>query len=371
MQAQEEARIANAMADADPDKVAAQWAALASNVKADQALRDAYKQIQDAKFGFAKALAEDSGDGVAAAESDLAAAQADLAYAQSTGDAAGILNAQAAIVQARAGVRDAIKAQRDAQAAYLKAVITRDDPVLQAQFDLNLARIQLGEARGVAERATAALAVLEAERALRDSMSEARQAVFNLREAQLQSLDDDVGAANVQAAAARAQLQDAIARGAGAAEITNLQAAVITADRNARDVLFDTKLEDYKYLLDTGKITKSQYIQYLTALQQTLAPGSKQFKELELTLRQLRNDIGADLQANLPTNLTLPTLYEVRRLNQTSQSNAGPGQTIGYLDQRNVDIQIVMQNGMSESQVLNILSDALGTGRNSSVPNRF
>lgn len=371
LQAQEEARIANALADNDPEKVAAQWGALAANVKADQALRDAYKQIQDAKFGFAKALADDSGDAVASAQTDLSSAQADLAYAQSRNDAAGILQAQAAIVQARGAIRDAIKSQRDAQAAYLKAVITREDPVLQAQFDLNLAKIQLGEARGVAERATAALAVLEAERALRDSMSEARQAVFNLREAQLQSLDDDVGAANVQAAAARAQLQDAIARGAGSAEITNLQAAVITADRNARDVLFNTRLDDYRYLLDTGKITKSQYIQYLTALQQTLDPASKQFKELEITLRQLRNDIGSDLQANLPTNLSLPTLYEVRRLNQTSQSGAGAGQTIGYLDQRNVDIQIIMQNGMSESQVLNILSNALGTGRNSSVQTRF
>ena len=36
----------------------------------------------------------------------------------------------------------------------------------------------------------------------------------------------------------------------------------------------------------------------------------------------LKDDIGSDLQHNLPTSLALPTLYEVRRLNQMQGSSA-------------------------------------------------
>lgn len=353
------------------DGEAARLDAMADQVKADQEMVNAIKAVNDAKFGLAKAVAEDAGDTIGAANIDVQQAQADLALAKSTGDAAGVASAQAAIIQARKGVRDAVAAQRDAQAEYLKAVLTKDDPVKQAQFDLNLAKIQEQEARGATEKANAALKVLEAERALRDAMSETRQAIFNLREAQLKSLDDDVGAANVAAQAARAQLQDAIARGAGRAEIANLQAGVINADKAARDTLFQTKLDDYKYLLDTGKITKSQYIKYLEGIQQTLQPGTKQFKDLEITLRQLKNDIGQDLQANLPTALALPTLYSVRRLGGANEQGQANGQSIGYQDNRTQDIKVYVSNGMNETQVVQVLADVLGTNRNASTPRRY
>lgn len=369
---QAQAQLARAKADDTLEGQAAQWEAMAAIVQADQEMVNAIKAVNDAKFGLAQAVAEDAGDSIGAANIEVQKAQADLALAKSTGDAAGVASAQAAIIQARKGVRDAIAAQRDAQAEYLKAVLSQDDPIKQAQFDLNLAKIQEQEARGATEKANAALKVLEAERALRDAMSESRQAIFNLREAQLKSLDDDVGAANVAAQAARAQLADAVARGAGSAEIANLQAGVINADKQARDTLLQTKLDDYKYLLDTGKITKSQYIKYLEQVQQTLAPGSKAFKDLELTLRQLKNDIGQDLQANLPTSFDLPTLYEVRRLNQTgTQGGAPAGQSIGYQDNRQVDVQITIGQNMSAEQITTVLADALGTGRNGSGARRY
>jgi TP901 family phage tail tape measure protein len=338
-----------------------------ARLEADTEFENAVKAVSDAQRGYAKALADDAGDLVGVAQEGLAQAQADLAFAKSQGDAAGVANAQAAIVAANKEVRQAIAAQRDAQAAYLKAVITKDDPLKQAQFDLNLAKIQETEARGATEKANAALKVLEAERAVRDAMSETRQAIFNLREAQLKSIDDDVGAANVAAQAARAQLQDAIARGAGQAEIANLQAGIINADKTARDTLFQDQMDEYKYLLDTGKLTKFQYIKYLEGLQQTLQPGTKQFKDLEVTLRQLKNDIGQDLQANLPTALGLPTLYETRRLGGVNEQNpTGPGRiTGGYSDNRVQDIKVYVTKDMSTEQVLQVLTDAMGTGRNS------
>lgn len=380
--AAELARIAKAQAErkrekakvmTGPEGQAAQWEAEEAILRADQSMADYLKSVKDGQISYIRAVAEDNGDLVAAARAGLAQAQSDLAFAQSRGDVAGIQAAQTAILQANAAIRDAIQAQRDAQVEYLRAVLTKDDPVKQAQFDLNMARIQESEARGLVEKTQAALAILESERELRDAMSESRMALFNLREAQLSAMDDEVGAANVSAQAARAQLADAQARGAGAAEIANLQAGVITADKAARDTLFQTKLDDYKYLLDTGKITKSQYVKYLEAIQQTLQPGTKQFKELELTLRQLKSDISGDLQANLPTALDLPTLYSVRRLGQLNpDTNAVGGPSVGYQDNRTQDIKIYVGQNMTESQVVQVVANALGTNRNAlTAPKRY
>jgi len=408
--------------------------ALGDILQADQAFADAIQAETEARYGLAKARATDAGDTVGAAQANLAAAQAALNAANAKDPSgADALNAQAAVISARREISDAQKAQRDSarelfsfvaadedpvkeaqyalddaklalneargqearnkaalevkqreralrdaqrgvrdsMVALFRAVVTGEDPVAQAKFDLSIAKSLEGEAKGKAAQADAALRTLEAQRTLRDAMQAAQYSVYTLRQAQLQSLDDDVGAANVAAALARQQLKDAIASKSGTAEINSLRAASIAADKSARDTLFQTKLDDYQYLLDTGKITKTQYIAYLTALQQTLSPASKQFKELEKTLRNLKNDIGSDLQANLPTTLALPTLYEVRRLNQTGkQPGAGTNQ-IGYQDNRKIDLKIEIGQNMSEAQIVRVLSDALGVGRNSNTPSRY
>ena len=63
--------------------------------------------------------------------------------------------------------------------------------------------------------------------------------------------------------------------------------------------------------------------------------------------KQLKDDIGSDLQHNLPTSLALPTLYEVRRLNQMQGSSASTamGGGIGYQDNRTQDIVVYVSNG--------------------------
>lgn len=45
----------------------------------------------------------------------------------------------------------------------------------------------------------------------------------------------------------------------------------------------------------------------------------------------LKDDLGADLQFNLPSILSMPGFYEARRLDQTAQT---PGYSIGYQDNR-------------------------------------
>ena len=147
----------------------------------------------------------------------------------------------------------------------------------------------------------------------------------------------------------------------------------VSQSRYAKDALFDEKMYDYKWMMDMGQITKGQYADYLEGLKSTLIPGTRQFKELELTIKQLKDDIGSDLQHNLPTSLALPTLYEVRRLNQMqgSSMSAAMGGGIGYQDNRTQDIVVYVSNGMGAEEVVGVLQDALDGSRSGSGPRRY
>ena len=154
-----------------------------------------------------------------------------------------------------------------------------------------------------------------------------------------------------------------MAAGAGQAEVNNLRANIARAQKAARDALFSDQMADAKYLLDTEQITRSQYIDYLEGLKSTLIPGTRQFKDLEVQIKQLKDDLSGNLQTNLPTSLALPTLYEVRRLSQSGDmANSATSNSIGYQDNRNVQVQVFVNNGMSESQVVDTLSKAMNVG---------
>ena len=393
----------------------------AAVITARNSLTDAYKSLADSVRGIAKAQAAADKDNVKSAQLDLAQAQADYAAALASGDDVAANNAIAAGIAAEAAIRDAINNKRRVYANLMKALGSQDsldqaqydvdiakmnlenavgdeekwqawidliaaeraqreafkrrrqdlvdlekakteDPVTQAQMDLNLARQLVAEAQTMDEKIDAERAMIDAEKALAEAMKNVRDSKFNLRKAELDAIGDDIGAAQLAAQQAREQLNQALAAGnKGEAEINNLKAGVINADKAVRDAVFQGRMDDYKFLLDMGEITQSQYADYLEGLKTTLIPGTKQFKDLEVTIKQLRDDIGGNLQANLPTSLQLPTLYEVRRLNQTGQG-ATAGQSIGYQDNKNVQVTVYVNNGMSQEQVVNTFAKAINSG---------
>lgn len=261
---------------------------------------------------------------------------------------------------------NAQRRQREALIARKEAILglnqaMTEDPVKQAQLGIAFAQDLLAQAETEDERINAQKRLIDEQKRLTEAMNQVRDSQFNLRQAELQAIGDDIGAAQTAAALARKQLQDAIAAGKGQAEINNLKAGVVNADKAVRDTVFQNRMDDYKFLLDMGQITQSQYADYLEGLKSTLIPGTKQFKDLEVTIKQLRDDIGGNLQSNLPTSLQLPTLYEVRRLNQMGQGGAS-GQGIGYQDNRNVQVTVYVNNGMSQGQVVDTLAKAMNVG---------
>lgn len=358
------------------ERAAAEWEALEMDVKANQDIIAAVKNIYDAKVGYLRAVLEFNGDQIGSLEAEAIRIQNDIKDAFAAGDEAGVYAGLEAQVRNQEQIRQERGRLRDSSYGLFETVVAKDDPVAQLRVQEALAREQLRDAVGVAAKNDAQRNLIDIQRQLNDAMNEARYSSYSLRQAELEAMDEDAAAAGVAAELARQQLNDAIARGAGTAEINGLKAAVISADRAAADALTQEKLDDYKFLYDMGQITKSQYINYLEALKNTLQPGTDQFKELELQLRQLKNDISGDLQANLPTSLTLPTLYEVRRLNQIGGSapasgDAGTSASIGYQDNRVQDIQITIGQNMSQDEIVDVLNKAIGTGRSGYGARRY
>jgi hypothetical protein len=344
--------------------------ALLAQAQARDNLRKQQLEDQLAPYSVFAAYLEGEGDSLNAAITRQKEAQIRLDNAKGPQERAA---AEVAKLAADQQVRQERATIRDASYALFSSEIAGNDPVAQAKVAEALARQQLKDARGVVEKANAQVNLNNAQKALNDAMNEARYSVYNLRQAELQAMDDDVGAAQLAAELARIQLNDAIKAGAGTAAINQLRGQVITADKAARDMVINEKLDEYKWLLDMGQITQSQYIKYLESLQSTLAPGSKQFKDLALTIKQLKDGISSDLQANLPTSLRLPTLYEVRRFDQTGASSGGATAGIGYQDNRQVSIQIEVNNADQDTQgiVLQTIEEALGTGRNGYGSRRY
>jgi hypothetical protein len=195
-------------------------------------------------------------------------------------------------------------------------------------------------------------------------MNQVRDSRYELRQAELQAMGDEVGASMMAAQLAKAQLSEALAlanqgKGPGEAEINRLRAAVVTADKAASDAAFQDKLDDYGFLYNVNQITKTEYVNYLEGLKSTLIPGTKQFKDLELQIKQLKDDISGGLQMNLPTSLALPTLYEARRLNQIGESTGGNGT---YNDSRTYNVIVNVDSSMSQADLVNALNNAMGNG---------
>jgi hypothetical protein len=123
------------------------------------------------------------------------------------------------------------------------------------------------------------------------------------------------------------------------------------------------------------KITRTQLISRLEASRSQLVAGSKEWRDLELQIKQMKDDTSGNLQMNIPKNIQLPTLYEVRRLMGANGSNNALSQSLpsngGYQDNRNVQVTVNVNNGMSETQIVDTLSRAMGNGTTGYDPTRY
>jgi TP901 family phage tail tape measure protein len=367
----EDARLAYMEAVADEESKADDIEARAAMIEAErdlaQTLNDRANEYRKAAAGFQSAI----GNSVEAAEQEtvIAIQEYQFAIAQYGADSPQTAAARTSLAQALVAQRNAMQQRKDAFVDLLLGLNKMDeDAVVVAQAEVNLAQQQLNEALGIDDRLSAQKRMLDAQKQLNQAMNEVRISQMELRQAELDAYEDEIGSANIAVQIAQQQLADAQAAGAGQATINGLQAQLIAARKSADDTRIQEARENYDFLYEMEQITKTEYIQYLESLKSALRPGTDAFKDLELTIKRLKDDISSDLQTNLPTALSLPTLYEVRRLAGTTGLSQTTGQAIGYQDNRNMNVQIYVNNGMSPEQVVSAFTTAVGLGRNGYDP---
>lgn len=252
----------------------------------------------------------------------------------------------------------------DAKADLFKATI-ENDPLAAARFEQSEADRALRNAKTEAERIAAQAARIRADRGFREAIQDIYASQADLMQAVFDYGGNSVEGAKLGLKTAKDRLAYLQASGAGDAAINRAKGDVITAQGGLRDARLDRKLQDYAFLYDMDKINKQQYIAYLMQLKEIPDLTTDQLRTLDRQIKSLRDELGADFQFNLPTTLGLPTLYEVRRTNQT------PGGGGSYQDMRNYNIVLYVNNGMDQAAAEQFLSEAMGTNRVSTGTRRY
>lgn len=260
--------------------------------------------------------------------------------------------------------RQAAREIEDAQADLFKAGI-ENDPVALARFEQSEADRALRNATTEAERLSAQAQRIRADRSLQEAIQDVFASQADLLNAMFEYGGNTVQAARLGLKTAKDRLAYLQASGAGDAAINRAKGDVVSAQGALRDARLDRKLQDYAFLYDMDKINKQQYIAYLMQLKEIPDLTTQQLRDLDRQIKSLRDELGADFQFNLPTTLGLPTLYEVRRTNQT------PGGGGSYQDMRNYNIVMYINNGMDEAAATQFLSEAMGTNRVSTGTRRY
>lgn len=247
--------------------------------------------------------------------------------------------------------------------------------LLRAQFALDpvaLARISQREAASALARATTEADRIRAQAARINADREFAQAIEDVFGAQTElaiTLAEIAGNTEevLQLGVDQAirELEFLQNQGAGEAAIAGAEARLAEARERQFEGLIQDQLGDLDFLFKIGDLTTQQYIAQLEALLAGLDPIADQelYRDIVLQIQDLRNRTN-DLSFNLG-NLFVPSLFEVRRLATTGFGGTPDQFAAQSVDNRNISIQINLVEGGNLQDVVDVLNDAVGTGRTS------
>jgi len=315
---------------------------LASGASADQIGQDkaavgagnlgvaqANQQVTQARYGIA----------VAQNRNAIAKGQAQLnqvlqAEASARGgtlaDQATLLQAQQQEIAIRQQIADAIEAQKESALAARAAVARfHGDDVRAATLDLSKAEDAYRYAveqygKNSKEARDAYTSVITSKSAQYDAVTQQIEAGLDLQIQQLnargvgQGSDLGQAAAGVSLQKAQVDLNRYLKKGGkkGTSEYDKLYGAVIAAQRNQFDVALQAQLDTLDFQKETYQITGAQEI---AALQQILKNKQLTLAEqrsITLKIKSLQSGIREQLTQgglNIPSDIKLPTAYDVRR----------------------------------------------------------
>lgn len=246
--------------------------------------------------------------------------------------------------RARKEAEDAAKEARDlarrieeARLDYLLAQV-ESDPVAAARNAQAKANIAIRYAEDEAERISAEASRIRADRQLEEAMFAIHESRVDLLIAMAEASGNSVEASRLAMEKARAALWRTGATHQGEAAMDQARAALVSAEASYRDAQLQDKMETYEFMHEMGQITTQQLIGYLESLLRIPDLTQEQTRDIQRQIKGLKDDLSANYQFNLPSDLALPTLYEVRRISQT------PGGVGGYQDNSMVQINFTAYN---------------------------
>lgn len=310
---------------------------------------------------IAQQRARANGDPVALAEAAVAAAQLALQYASKPSETAAAL---AQLIEAQNQLADANAAVLDAQSGYTETV--SHDPVTKAQAALDRARRAVENAHGEAARLQALAAQVQAEESLAAAISSVLDARSALLEAIATASGDAVAAAKLRLDVDRRHLDELIQRDRGTGDDPNndpeviRQKAQIVADQaSVRDAELQSKSSAIDTALQLERITTQQAIAQFEALLQIPNLTKEQTDQILLKIKQLKGELNNDLQWDVPSEIKLPTIYQVKRLIEAQNTPTGPST---YQDNRSYSLfqGAVIGSDVDMQSAVNAISDLIG-----------
>lgn len=252
---------------------------------------------------------------------------------------------------------------REAQFDLLEAQ-AGSDAVALAEIEQDRADFALSIARNEVERLQAQADRVRADRSFAEAIQDVFQAQTELAIAVAESAGDVAGALALGVDAAQAQVDFLEGIGAGAAEIARAQAALISAQDAEATGLVQAELDELGFLFNIGDLSREAYVGALKRILEQLDPVSDQdlWRRISLQIKNLEES-ASQLEFNLPDSFDLPTLYEVRRLNQEGFAPTVPFGFQGPStanDNRTNTITINVQTGMDWEDAREIIGEAIG-----------
>lgn len=275
-------------------------------------------------------------------------------------DQAQYLAAVSEEIQARQSIADSIQAQTqsvyDVTSAYQKV---HGNTVGAAQTALAKANNQYQYAVQTfgadSQQANEALAqTVQAGQELRIAALDKLNSALDLQIAKLNArglAGDSVRAAN----AAKKKIQNAIQSylraggNKGTAEYNALMSQLATAQRTSFDAALNAQLETLDFQQQTYKITSAQEVRALQQILKNKQLTLKEQRDITLKIKSLQDSIRQQLTQgglNIPSDIKLPTAYEVRR-----SIGAGFGGSTTHASVVNNNSQVTINNNVPNTAV--------------------
>jgi len=301
-------------------------------------------------LGSASAL-----DNIAAIQANIAVLRAEAAWLRAYG------HDELYIREKEIEIRNQIAQMRLAQAArraaFFRLTAGVGDEIRAAQAELRAAQDELATitALGGAETQQSYEAELNVLRA-RQRLAELALELADLNRRNASDLTNTLEQAFLDVVEAQQALQSAV----GELEKARAQRDLAEAEARAQRAFYDQRLDDLNFLFETDQISRQAYINALRALQagidRTTRQGEEIWREIELQIRRLEESAEEAFDAgfNIPTEIRLPTLFEVRRALAADQMG------VNYMDNRQQNVTIEVSSEVDLEAVIRIIDDHFG-----------